>query len=103
MLCDVEHARDDSANREIGAQRLLVEIVIRLTLLFGPVACFPGFEQFGWLARGCGFVLTQCVEFVGELALYFSKDGFAELKRCAARRCHAALGDVIGKIGLTDE
>ena len=103
LLGDVEHAADDTVDREVGAEGFFVEIVVGFALFLGPVAGFPRFEQAGLGSGGVALEGAQGVHLFDEFALYFFEDGFAELEGGLAGGRHAAFGDVVGKVGLSHE
>ena len=56
---DFKHAGHHAVHREIWAQRLLVEVVVLLALLFRPVGDFPRLERADGLAGFRGLVLGE--------------------------------------------
>ena len=100
---DFEHAGHHAIDREIRAQRLLVEIVVFLALFLRPVGDFPRLQRADGLAGFRGLVL-------GELFVFCEEGGWMRAwrfsmnsERGAAGFRHAAQQRQVGEMFVAED
>lgn len=100
---EIEEAAHDLVDGEVRAEGFVVEGVEFLAAFLGPVGGFPGLER---TERGSGFFGFIGLEFFGlgvKAIDDFCVEISGEVEGSLSVPGHAALQDVVGEIGVTEE
>ena len=103
LLCDLEHAREDTVDGKIGAKFLVIEIEEFLAPFFRPVCGLPGLERLGMRARFLGTVFLKLRRFPAEGGGDPAVEILDELQGSSAGPRHATLEDKVREIPVAQQ
>ncbi len=99
----VEHTADDAVDREVGAQLLVVEVVLLFAPLLAPVRDLPRLERTVLAARLRRLVVLELGRLAVEEGLGARVEVADELERGRAGLGHTAFEHLVGEVRLAED